>query len=191
MKPCSQIRKNLVWLALGELDAEESRQIRAHLSVCQGCREYFEEMSSLSKKLGSQVNSSSIQASEAFHHNVELRIKSQSSHTFLAMAAGIVESFIPNWRLLAPAGAAALVIFALSGPLRSPVFSPAQPSISQVKSDAEPGASVDPTLANYLMVANRSLDSLDALLTKQGEQRNPSPSPLYTASALSDWNTQN
>jgi hypothetical protein len=41
----------------------------------------------------------------------------------------------------------------------------------------------DPTISNYQMVANRSLEKLDELLTRQGN-RNPSPSPIYTASTL-------
>jgi hypothetical protein len=191
MKPCSHHQEKLVWLALGELGLENARQIRSHLSGCPNCREYFEEMSSLSKSLGSHENSSSIQASEAFHHRVVARIKSQSSHTFWAMVAGTVESFMPNWRLLVPAGAAALAILVISGPSRLAVFSPPQPAISRVNLEAEPAAIGDPTLANYLMLANRSLDSLDALLTKQGEQQNPSPAPIYTASVISDWNTSN
>jgi hypothetical protein len=38
-----------------------------------------------------------------------------------------------------------------------------------------------PTIANYQRIATRSLDELDDLLTMQG-RRNPSPTPIYTAS---------
>ena len=41
-----------------------------------------------------------------------------------------------------------------------------------------------PTIANYTMVANQSLEKLDDLLTRQGS-RNLSPTPIYTASK--DW----
>ena len=191
MKPCAQHREDLVWLSLGELDPEESRLIRAHLSVCPDCRGYFEGMSSLSKSLGSQANPSSIQASEAFHHRVVARIKSQPRHTFWQIAADVAESFVPNWRFLVPASATALMILALAVFQRPKVVAPSHQSTPLVKSEVEPAAIARVALADYLMVANRSLDSLDELLTKQGEQRNPSPDPLYTASVISDWNTQN
>ena len=41
----------------------------------------------------------------------------------------------------------------------------------------------EPTISNYQMVANRSLDKLDDLLTRQAN-RNPSPIPIYTVSTL-------
>ena len=42
---------------------------------------------------------------------------------------------------------------------------------------------LDPTISNYQMVANRSLEELDELLTRQGN-RNPPPIQIYTASTL-------
>jgi hypothetical protein len=38
-----------------------------------------------------------------------------------------------------------------------------------------------PTIANYQRIATRSLDDFDELLTRQSE-RNPPPTPNYTAS---------
>jgi hypothetical protein len=42
---------------------------------------------------------------------------------------------------------------------------------------------MSPTLSNYQMVANHSLEALDELLTRQGN-RNLPPVPVYTASIL-------
>jgi hypothetical protein len=78
-------------------------------------------------------------------------------------------------------GAAVIVIAALSLLLRQPGVP--SPVPGRVQAVVRPTLQVDlpPTIANYQMVASRSLDELDELLTQQGNRR-PGPSAIYTAS---------
>ena len=40
-----------------------------------------------------------------------------------------------------------------------------------------------PTISNYQMIANHSLEKLDEVLTTEGN-RNPPPAPVYTVSSF-------
>jgi hypothetical protein len=40
MKPCAKNRKLIAWLALGALEARRAAALRAHLALCEGCRQY-------------------------------------------------------------------------------------------------------------------------------------------------------
>jgi hypothetical protein len=57
------------------------------------------------------------------------------------------------------------------------------PLPAQVVSTDNPGGELAPSLANYQIVANRSLDELDELLTRQAHHPQPR-APIYTASAF-------
>jgi len=82
-----------------------------------------------------------------------------------------------NWRIALPLAAAviitALVLFTRPSTVAPPPIVQANPA--NVKTD------LDPTISNYHMIANRSLDKFDELLNRQAS-RNPSPTPIYTAS---------
>jgi hypothetical protein len=76
---------------------------------------------------------------------------------------------------------AALAIATLSILVRQPAVPPPAPISVQAVSTPAPKSDLEPTVANYQRVANRSLDELDDLLTRQAN-RNPPPVPIYTAS---------
>jgi Putative zinc-finger len=87
-----------------------------------------------------------------------------------------------NWRVaLSVAGAAALVITLLSILARQPAALPPAPTVVQAVLPPDINSDLPPTIANYQRIASHSLDDLDELLTMQGK-RNPSPTPIYTAS---------
>jgi hypothetical protein len=93
-----------------------------------------------------------------------------------------------NWRVALPVvGATAVAVAALLLFLEHPRISSApQPSVGAAAA-LKAKRDFDPTLYNYQMVANRSLDQLDDLLTRQGN-RNLSPNSTYTASGLAGVN---
>jgi len=179
MKPCSNYCKRIAWLALGALDSREERELRAHLPTCPGCRNYLEEMSGVSEKLSACRISPDIHASESFHQKLGRRLKAQEAGSRWAV-------LVPRWKIALPVvGAAAAVVTALLLVVRPPAGS--SPSPAPMKSaTAMPPAKGDlpPTISNYRMIANRSLERLDELLTTEGN-RNPPPAPVYTASSLS------
>ena len=178
MKPCSNYRKRIAWLALGVLESGEERELRAHLPTCPGCRDYLEEMSGMTEKLSGCRISADIQASESFHQKLARRVKTQEAGHRLA-------TLVPKWKIALPViGAAAAVVTALLIVVRPPGSSPSQSPITSVTARPPAKGELPPTLSNYRMVANRSLERFDELLRSEGN-RNPPPTPVYTASSLS------
>jgi len=188
MKPCSTHRKFIAWLALDALDVQEARDLRAHLETCEGCRRYLEEIANVTERLIAAESEPDIQASESFHQRVVGRLRAEKSGFLSEAALPRLRAMLLNWRLVLPViGATAMVIAAFSffAP-RPAVPSPAPTGVQAILTPG-PRRVLDPTISNYQMVANRSLEELDELLTKQG-RRNPPPTPLYTASTLPQAN---
>jgi anti-sigma factor RsiW len=180
MKPCSRNRKLLAWLALGELDARRAGELRAHIQTCDGCRRYLEQISTVTEKLTAAEVMPEIEASESFHQRLAGRLEEPGSFW-----ESLVAQFAPrrlNWRVALPVlGTAALVVATLSILLRQPTISPPVPIRVQAVLPSVQTSDLPPTIANYQRVANRSLDELDELLTRQAN-RNPPPAQIYTAS---------
>ncbi len=188
MKPCAKNRKLIAWLTVDALNAAQAAGIRAHLETCEGCRRYLQEISNVRRKLAATEVRSDIQASESFHRRVLGALKEQETlPTWQAVAAQLRAS-MRNWRVALPAIAAAVVIItAFSLIMRRPVVTPVSPVTGQIATAPKAKSDLDPTISNYQMAANRSLENLDDLLTRQAN-RNPSPTPIYTASTLARVN---
>ena len=121
-----------------------------------------------------------IQASEAFHRRLTGRLE-QPASLWERLVAQFAAARL-SWRVALPViGAAALVIALLSVLVRQPAVTPPTPIIVQAVQPPTPETDLSPTISHYQRVANRSLDELDELLTRQAN-RNPSPAPIYTAS---------
>ena len=182
MKPCSNYRKRIAWLALGVLDSREERDVRAHLEMCPGCRNYLEEMSGVSEKLSACRISPDICVSETFHQKLAHRVKAEETVSRWAVVAQL-QAALPKWKMALPViGAAAAVVTALLLVVRPPAGS----SLAPIKSaTAMPPAKRDlaPTISNYQMIANHSLEKLDEVLTTEGN-RNLSPASVYTVSSF-------
>jgi hypothetical protein len=171
MKPCSNHRKKIASLAVEVLDSAQERDLRTHLEHCPACHAYWRQMSALTAKLSLvQRPVPSVETSEKFHQRVVRAVR--------ADVRSSTDHPIPRWpsfawRVVLPiAGIGAIVIALHSlsvrhppGPRRSGAalyFTPAiQPDL-------------EPSVSNYQLVANESLDRLDELLTRQGN-RNPPP----------------
>jgi len=183
MKPCSKYRKRIAWLALDALDVQQARDLRAHLEGCDGCRCYLAEISDVAEKLNAEETEADIRVSESFHQRVVGALRSEetvSSGKTLAHLAGRLLHGRVAWPVI---GAAVVVIAALSLFVQRPGIPLPAPTGVQPVLKPSVRMDLDPTFSNYQMVANRSLEELDELLTRQGN-KNPPPIPIYTASTF-------
>ena len=173
MKPCAKNREPIVWLTLDELDARRTRELRAHLEICEGCRVYLAEISKVTEKLALVEAKPDVQASEVFHQKLAGRLR----------AADFQQARL-KWRV-ALAALAAVVVIDVSVALwrRPPKVSSIGRAGTQTVSASNSDNDLAPTMANYQRVADASLDKLDALLTRQGNRTSPSL-PIYTDSTL-------
>jgi len=182
MKPCAQNRKLIAWLALNALDAQQARQLQAHLETCEGCRRYLAEISNVTEKLAAAETNSAVQASENFHRKVAGRLRSAKPDSLGEIVATYLARL--NWRVALPAVAALVVVGVTVAIWRQPPEVSSSPRTGiQTASVSDADNDLAPTIANYQRVANQSLDKLDALLTRQGNRALPSM-PIYTASTL-------
>jgi len=179
MKPCSNNRKPLALLAVDALSVSEEHELRAHLQTCESCRAYLQEISNVTQKLGAVELGSEIQTSEAFHQRVVRSLRAEETAAASSLLTQL-RAALSNWRVALPlAGATALLVVGFLFFTRpSPVPNVAKVSPPNVKTE------LDPTISNYQMIANRSLEKFDELLNRQAT-RNPSAGPIYTASMLS------
>ena len=184
MKPCSRHRKLIAWLALGALDARKAAALRDHLARCEGCRCYWEEISNVTQGLASAPPDSKLEASEFFHHRVAENLQAVKSVSGWKNLAAWLRGTMLNWRVAVPATAVMVITLSAIIALRHPpVPSPVAPPTVQVESASGAGSDLSPTIANYQMVANQSLEKLSELLTRQGNKSLP-PAPVYTASSF-------
>ena len=185
MKACAKNRKWIAWLAMDALEAHQARELRAHIEACEGCRRLLEETSEMTRALRKAQIPTGIEASESFHRRVARAIKAEESRSLWAAVVAPFRGAPLKWRVALPVlGAMAAAVVALSvlaprsrtGNVPSPV-----PSSARAVSAPSWDSDLPPTLANYQLVANRSLEDLDELLTRQGNRNRP-PAPIYRAS---------
>ena len=181
MKACSKNQKPLALLALGAVDEPEAEVLRAHLRTCDGCREYWQEISNVTENLSAAGLGPEVELSEGLHRKVAARIKAERPVSKSDAALALVRTALTNWRLALPVlGAACVIVVLLLGPHHHGI-SPTTPSHNagaQVSSETN----LAPSLANYQIAASRSFEQFDRLLTSQANQVHRSL-PLYTASS--------
>jgi anti-sigma factor RsiW len=186
MKPCSGNRKQLALLAIGALEIGRDQDLRAHLEACPPCRNYLAEISTIAAKLRAVEPESDIRASDDFHRKTLAAMKSSGKKSGIVSLVSQTRSLL-NWRVALPAVALAAVVIAVlsvTGKRSGAISIPAPPARNASTPDLQ--ANLAPTVANYEMVANQSLEKLDELITLQG-RRNPPSMPVYTASTIQDW----
>ena len=184
MKSCSKYRKRLAWLALDALDPRQVEKLRAHLDICEGCRDYFQEITQVTETLHTSEAGSELQTSEFFHCRVADALRAEEAGAVRQGRMTRLQSVGLNWRVALPVlGATAAAVLALLVFVRHPDVSTApRPSVHPLPTHTSK-PELEPTISNYQMVANRSLEQLDELLTHQGN-KGPSPAPVYTASSF-------
>jgi hypothetical protein len=191
MKPCAKNRKRIAWLALDVLDARQARDLRAHIETCEGCRQYFEEARRLNRALENARPVTDLEATDSFHRAVTRAIKAERRLPLREAVAELFRAASGRWRWALPtlgAVAVALGLFSilLSRPRTAPLPTPA-PSAFQAASAPDLKKDPPPTLANYELAASRSLDDLDALLTREAN-RPQTRFTNYTASMFAIGN---
>jgi hypothetical protein len=185
MKPCSKNRKLIAWLAVDALDVQQARDLRAHVENCQGCRGYLEEISNVTKRLSAAETESNLRASTGFHQELVARLRVEDRVSVWQFIASFFRATVLDWRIAAPTLGVALAVLFLAGRHHN-VSAPA-PTI-RVAHDSKTESDPAPTLSNYQMIANKSLEELDEVLTRQGN-RNLPRTQIYTASTLPRGNT--
>lgn len=187
MKTCGKKRKLIVELALGALEPDEAHALETHIESCAECRDYLAEVSGLSAKLRAARNETGIETSEAFHQRVMRAIRKEEELSWWATMTNALRAARPGWRAaMAGLGGLALVVAALLWLAPRPTVPPPGPAASLARLSSVLEEELPPSVANYRIAANRSLEQLDELLTQQANRR-VSAKPVYTASAkLSD-----
>jgi len=185
MNPCLTKRKQIALLAANSLENQQEQELRTHLDGCPACRRYFEEISSVATKLRVSEPQVADQPGESFHRNLMGALtKTKRESAVERLWTQVWTAW--NWRLALPATVAvalAIAAWFVIGPrAKVPVSFHASVAVHQVAAPVAK-AKLEPTIANYEMAVRQSLDKLDELLTEQGN-RNPQPSPTYTAAQL-------
>ena len=184
MKPCASNRKLIVWQTLNALDAPQTRQLRAHLESCAGCRRYLAEISNLTEGLVRVEMNPDIKASESFHRNVVHKLRAAKPDSRGEILAAFIQSRLLNWRVAVPVGAALALIGLMLAFRPTPPVATHQPEAPPVMLVSGADNDVTPTIAFYQRTADQSLEQLDALLTRQGKRALPAM-PSYTAATRS------
>lgn len=174
MKPCKQYQNELALLALGNLETQRARQVRAHCAVCGGCRTYLEELSHITSTLSHATPSADIQPTPDFHSRLIAQVhpREANGHWF---------SLMPKWRIAIPAFAAIAAVAIVSLLASRPPGRPAANVQAMVK-NVSSGDVPEATLATYKLAAGISTEALDDLLARQARE-NTWSGPVYTASA--------
>jgi len=186
MKPCSKNRKTLTWLALGNLDAGRATTLREHVATCEGCRCYLEELAKVTASISAAEMTADIVATETFHRKVVAAVRAEGTLIARPANAELFRRILPKWRVALPTLGGVAVALAVGWLLISrqrPGVPPPAPSSAQGDLPHNLDADFRPTIANYRMAANQSLEKLDQLLSEQGSRKLP-PAPVYTASTF-------
>lgn len=109
MKCCEKYVPALSALVDGELNDTERAEVLAHLETCESCREFFAELTAMHDALGELEE---YDAPEGFADGVMARVHE----------APAPKKRTPRTAWLSLAACAAIVIFAVSGPLREAKF---------------------------------------------------------------------
>ena len=182
MKPCSQNRKQMTWLALGELDATSEKNLREHLAGCEGCRKYFAEISGVTEKLAAAEPDARVQAPDFFHQRLTEKLRAAESGSIFEDVVAWFARLTPGRRLALPGMAVLLLaVYVAMSRRQPPVETAVSPPAVQVAVTPSSVNDSEPTMGNYQMIAGQSLDKLDEVLTREGNA-SLSPAPIYTAS---------
>ena len=182
MNACKDRQRLILEFALGTLPPAEAQALQAHLESCAGCREYLAEVSRLGARLRGSAQRSDIEATEAFHQRVMRAVRNAEARPKWEVIAGVLRVGPMNWRWAASGlgGLAVLVAVVLLLFLRPSETQHASTPASG-RHNQESAKELPPSVANYRIAANRSLEQLDELLTQQANKRGTSRQ-TFTAS---------
>lgn len=176
MKPCAQLRESVALLACGALPSGEAADLRGHLQRCDGCRDYFSQMTVVCE---SHTAAALGLSDTAVSPSLRRRIAEAVSAGVTRPQTEPLPAGLTGLRWLA--GVAALLVLLLGGSalvrrsaapvklVEAPVVSPAGIANSQ-------GESIN--LNAYRLALNRSPDDLEQLLAREAAR--PTANPVAT-----------
>ena len=176
MKPCSKNRKPIAWLVLDALDPMEAAKVRTHLARCDGCRRYWQEISTVQRTLAASAPTPDIEANDSFHEKLAARLAAGDSVSAAEKLGSWLGRTLLNWRVALPASAAILVLVFVSLAWKHTTSS----SKASVQAGSSASEDPSPTIGNYQIIASQSLEKFAALLDRQGDKPLPR-APVYTA----------
>lgn len=179
MNACHRNQKRIALLALNALKEREVAKLRSHLDQCHGCHEYWRELAGICGEHQAAARElPEVIFNRRFHDRLVRRIHANESKTFGALAAGFLWHWFTGWRLAIPAGAIALLVLICrpGSTTRPGVGRPT--SVASATPVAATTRDLPPTFSAYRTTANRSLDALDELLTRQGSRKPWAPEAL-------------
>jgi len=184
MKPCAKKRELIAWLVLGHLEPERAIDLRKHLETCEGCRRSQSELGKLAATAQAIEPELDLEATASFHRRFVARVQAEQPGPFRWSFTEFLRTHVLRWRVALPVAVGFAVMLAMLWlSARAPfTHAPAASSASR-NGAAQFDSNLQPTVANYQMVANQSLDNLDQLLNGQGKRNLPSVHD-YTASTF-------
>jgi hypothetical protein len=184
MKPCSGNRKPIALLAVGALEAPAARDLRAHFQVCEGCRQYHDEIAHVTAALSASAMLPAMEGSEALHGRVVNAITAEGSPPLSEGVAGLLRGRLLNWRVALPVLAALVLGIVLVSHFQRPGPDPLPGRLVTAPGPAtNKVGELEPSIRNYQIAADRSFEQLDELLSIHA-RRNPAYAPVYAASSF-------
>ena len=182
MKPCAKNKQPLSLLAVDELAPRPAAELRAHMTTCPGCRDYFDEISKVAGGLtAAKAALPEIETSELFHRRLTQRIKAEEQPGAWAAWLPLARSRGLNWQFAAPLIVVGVVAALL---LITRQNHPSAPTAIASNSNPAPmPAAVSPTFGNYRMLADRSFEALDQELSREAAAA-PASAPVYTVASI-------
>jgi len=167
MKPCRDKRQLVVWSVANALQERQQRKLEEHLRCCPGCRDYLEEMLALKENLNDAFQTQDLEPSAKLHQRITQRVLQSRGSSVMNLISMLLSWQKMRRRILA--GAFALTILSLLFVFKTTPeteHSSDQPiaKVPKPKALRIPGTS----FAEYRQITERSLDDLDIVLAKQG-----------------------
>ena len=182
MKRCQLIRRQITWMATGDLALGEIAEVQAHLITCPECAVYSKEVSELTHTLRKAAPCSDISPEdvESLHERLRSSLTRASLHEN-QLGLGNYGNYVMRWLRLhsAVAGglAIAVAVTVTAWFLWWHTKTPSTPSqaIRATEDPAVPLRSISEEratsrLAAYRNAANQSWETLDHLLTTQASR---------------------
>ncbi|HTG43627.1 MAG TPA: hypothetical protein VK633_03760 [Verrucomicrobiae bacterium] len=188
MKACSQYRGAILNLALDGSSAEENAALHEHLGRCGSCRDFYERTRPVMAELQKLEIRANIESTERFHHRIARGIRQQKPAGWTTPLLSLLEPFSrlrPTARLTVASlcGGALLIVLLVFRSDRSSAPAVTVKALPPSADAMEQMKIPSPTVSHYQFIANRSLDQLDELLTRQAI-RTSHAMPIYKPGLL-------
>ena len=185
MKKCDEKQLTL-WVA-GELNPDEEKACRAHLTDCARCREHHAALLKIFNAFETHASAlSPVDGAKELHAALQQKLRADKRSSYAASYSSYFRTWI--MRLALPAAAMIVLVFWLGREKSSPVSSQTQIVQTQSSPAKTPDRPPDPTFSNYSSASRRSLEDFDRLLDAQlrgpASTRSSSPDTSVTLQTM-------